>query len=293
MNERDVSGRDRTIPMAGAADADALRAENAALRARVAELERRDGHALLRAIVDNSAAIIFVKDPDGRIILINRRFEDVFHIGRAEVLGKTDHDMAPPDIADRVRANDLAAVVAGTAIEIEELMPHDDGLHTYLSLKFPIYDAEGALLGVGGIATDITERKRAAHQQEIIDAQQASLRELSTPIIPLDEGVLVMPLIGAIDGARAGMIMEVLLDGISAQRAKIAILDITGVKVVDTEVANALIRAAQAARLLGAEVILTGIAPAVAMSLVELDADLGGVVTLGTLRAGIAYALSR
>jgi rsbT co-antagonist protein RsbR len=183
-------------------------------------------------------------------------------------------------------------------IELEEVAPGYEGLRTYLSFKFPIYSADGAVVGVCGIAADITERKRAAEahaalQQQIIEAQQATLRELSTPLIPLAEGVLVMPLVGAIDSVRAGQIMETLLQGISAQRARIAIMDVTGIKVVDAQVADALLRAAHAARLLGAEVILTGIGPSVATSLVQLGVDLGEVRTLSTLQSGIAHALRR
>ena len=87
------------------------------------------------------------------------------------------------------------------------------------------------------------------------------------------------------------MILETLLDGIAKQSAHTAILDITGVRVVDTQVANALVSAARAARLLGARVVLTGISPAVAQTLVHLEAKLDGIITLGTLANGIAYAL--
>jgi rsbT co-antagonist protein RsbR len=294
-------------------DASALRAEIAALKARIAELETeaarrkpqgkddlglQNSGELLRAILDNSTAVIFVKDPDGRYLLTNRRFENLFHMTREQILGKTDYEIIPAEIADRVRANDQAVIAANGPIEIEEVVPSDDEPHTYISIKFPIYDANGALLAVCGMATEITDRKRAeeeraALQQQIISAQETALRELSTPLIPLAEGVLAMPLVGSIDSARAAQIMEALLDGIGAARARIAILDITGVKVVDSQVANALIRAAKAARLLGAEVILTGIGPAVAMSLVQLEADLSNVMTLSTLQAGIAYAMSR
>ena len=87
--------------------------------------------------------------------------------------------------------------------------------------------------------------------------------------------------------------METLLEGIGEQHASIAILDITGVRVVDTQVANALIRTAQAAQLLGARVILTGITPEVAQTLVQLGIDLRSVATRSTLQSGIAYALAR
>jgi rsbT co-antagonist protein RsbR len=148
------------------------------------------------------------------------------------------------------------------------------------------------------VARDVTaehqaQAELAALQEQVIAAQQAALRELSTPIIPLSDGVIAMPLIGAIDSARAQQIVESLLAGVEAHRARAAILDITGVQVVDTQVANALLRAAQAVRLLGAQVIITGIRPEVAQTLVGLGLDLGGITTLATLQSGIAHALGQ
>jgi rsbT co-antagonist protein RsbR len=101
---------------------------------------------------------------------------------------------------------------------------------------------------------------------------------------------MVMPLIGAIDSRRAQQVLETLLEGISSTRAAIAILDITGVPVVDTQVANTLLRAAHTARLLGTQVILTGIRPEVAQTLVGLGADLSSIITYASLQRGIAYA---
>ena len=173
-----------------------------------------------------------------------------------------------------------------------------EGELTTLTVKFPIYDENGTLTGLCGISTDITEQRRndverAALQEKIIEAQRATLDELSTPLIPLAAGVLAMPVVGTIDSMRADQILETLLDGITKHRAHTAILDITGVRVVDAQVASGLVAAAKAARLLGARVLLTGIRPQVAQMLVEFDTDLTGVVTLSTLESGIAYALGR
>lgn len=146
------------------------------------------------------------------------------------------------------------------------------------------------------VVRDITERVQAEQEQtslqeRMIAAQQAALRELSTPLIPVAAGVVVMPLVGAIDGSRIQQIMEALLEGIVAQQAEHAILDITGVRMVDTFVAAGLVQVAQAAKLLGAQVILTGISPEVAQALVGLGADLLGIITRSNLQNGIAYAL--
>jgi CheY-like chemotaxis protein/anti-anti-sigma regulatory factor len=137
------------------------------------------------------------------------------------------------------------------------------------------------------------EQDRARLQEEVIRMQAAMLEELSTPLIPLSDAVVIMPLVGTIDSRRAEQILAVVSQGIVSKGARVAIIDITGVPTVDTHVASVLIRASQAVRLLGAEVVLTGIRSRVARALVELGVDLGGLVTRGSLQAGITYAQSR
>jgi len=133
------------------------------------------------------------------------------------------------------------------------------------------------------------EELRAANEQQkrLLDM----VRELSTPLMPIAEGILVLPLVGTIDSQRATQIMEVLLDGVTRQRARAVILDITGVPVVDTSVANYLLQATRAVRLLGAECILVGITPEVAQTVVGLGVDLHGLVTRSDLQGGVEYAL--
>jgi anti-anti-sigma regulatory factor/ligand-binding sensor protein len=133
--------------------------------------------------------------------------------------------------------------------------------------------------------------EQARLQAQLLEAQQSMIRELSTPMLPLSDNVIAMPLVGTIDSNRATMVMETLLEGISEHSANIAIVDITGVKIVDTQVAQALIQTAQAVKLLGATVILTGIQPQIAQTLVHLGADLGSIVTRSTLQAGVEWAL--
>jgi rsbT co-antagonist protein RsbR len=127
----------------------------------------------------------------------------------------------------------------------------------------------------------------------VIATQQAMLRELSTPIIPLADDVIVMPLVGGIDSTRAQQVLETLLEGVAAHHASIVILDITGVPIVDTHVADALIRTAQAAKLLGTQLVLTGIRPEVAQTIVGLALDFRNIITQATLQSGIAFALAQ
>jgi anti-anti-sigma factor len=162
----------------------------------------------------------------------------------------------------------------------------------------PVRDPQGRTIGLVGRGQDITERRRAdAERQQLhdalIQAQAAALQELSTPLIPISDTVLVMPLIGRIDARRANQILESLLTGIQVHQADLAIIDITGVNLVDTQVAQALIQAARAVKLLGAQVVLTGLRPEVAQTLVSLGVDLSDIVTRSTLQSGIAYGLRR
>jgi anti-anti-sigma factor len=139
------------------------------------------------------------------------------------------------------------------------------------------------------------ETRRALDDLRSASEQQRLLldvvRELSTPLVPIAEGILVLPLVGTIDSQRAQQIMDVLLDGISSQRARVVILDITGVPIVDTSVANYLLQATQAVRLLGAECILVGITPEVAQTVVGLGVELHGLITRSDLQGGVEYAL--
>jgi rsbT co-antagonist protein RsbR len=127
---------------------------------------------------------------------------------------------------------------------------------------------------------------------DIIESQKSALQELSTPIIPIYEGILVLPLVGSVDSDRAGRIMEGLLEGINANNADVVIMDITGVPVIDTGVANYLLQAARAARLLGSQVVLVGIGAEIAQTIVQLGIDLTGIVTRSNLQTGIEYALA-
>ncbi len=120
----------------------------------------KENRWLLQSIIDNTTAIIYVKDIEGKYLFINSRLEKLFHIRKSEIAGKSDYDFFPKELADHYRMNDLKVIETGKAIEIEEAARQDDGLHTYLSIKFPLYDREGNLYGTCGISTDITERKK-------------------------------------------------------------------------------------------------------------------------------------
>jgi rsbT co-antagonist protein RsbR len=177
-----------------------------------------------------------------------------------------------------------------------------------LSLKRPIFDA---LRTTGGTdtetlgadiwyATEILDRLALfttevymRTREELIARQSQDMLELSTPVVKLWEGVLALPMIGTLDSSRTQVVMESLLQRIVETGADVAILDITGVPTVDTLTAQHLIKTVTAARLMGAECIISGIRPQIAQTIVHLGVDLGDIVTKATLADAFKLALSR
>jgi PAS domain S-box-containing protein len=130
----------------------------------------------LKNILDNTTAAIHMKDLAGRYILVNRYFESKFHVRREEIVGKTDSDLFTREQATAFQQNDLHVLAASAPLEFEEVAPHADGLHTYISIKFPLFDTQGVPYAVCGISTDITERKRLEKEiWEISDREQARI----------------------------------------------------------------------------------------------------------------------
>ena len=142
---------------------------------------------------------------------------------------------------------------------------------------------------LGLYTTEMHQKSR----EELIARQQQEMMELSTPVVELWKGVLALPLIGTLDSARTQVVMESLLTRIVETGAAIAVLDITGVPTVDTLVAQHLLKTVAAARLMGAECIISGIRPQIAQTIVHLGVDLQGVVTKATLADAFAIALER
>jgi len=124
----------------------------------------------MEAIMDYSPAVIYAKDLDGRYIFINKQWEELFNIESADVIGKTDYELFPKEFADGFVGNDKSVLSAGHAMESEEIAPLEDGLHTYVSVKFPLFDDSGNTYAVCGISTDISERKKM--EDEIHSSEQ-------------------------------------------------------------------------------------------------------------------------
>lgn len=155
----------------------ATRAHVAACRAGVAQLKAAKECDQLWKVIDNTSAVIYMKDSEDRYVLVNREYEMLFDVRRETIVGLTDHDLFPKETADRFRANDLKALKRGVPIQVEEVAPHPDGPHTYITVKYPITDTDGRLY-VCGISTDITDIKRAEqHVSTLITELETRVRE--------------------------------------------------------------------------------------------------------------------
>lgn len=192
------------------------------------------------------------------------------------------------------RAAESGVVVRG---EMDMIPPDGERLNIEVS-AVPMLGADAKAQRVVLVLADITGRKREAEerarlQEEVIRVQAAALAERSSPLIPITDDVLVMPLIGTIDAERGEQILETVLTGTRLRGARVTIIDVTGVPSIDARGAAVLTGAARALRLLGVEAVLSGVGPEVAQALVELDVPLQGIRTCGTLQAGIQYALGR
>lgn len=260
--------------------------------------ELRASEQKYRLLVENLHAVFFRADQDCSWTFLNRAWTTLTGLSVEQSLGTpistyihpTDRQALDQALARLIRHPDQA-------LQTELRLITSDGATRWIEMS--VYtSSEDQTVGLAGMLTDVTARhdeqiERTRLQEEIIRVQAVTLEELASPMIELGRGVLVLPLIGSVDSGRAQKITEALLQGVSEQRAHTVLVDITGVPVVDTHVANTLLRAAQAVKLLGAHIILTGIRPDVAQTLVGLGLKLDDLVTCSTLEQGLIFASRR
>jgi rsbT co-antagonist protein RsbR len=284
---------------------------------------------LFRTLMSSVSDYIYFKDLESRFIMASEAHAKSFGLESAkEMVGKSDFDFFTEEHAKPAYEDEQKIIKTGEPITLEEKETRPDGSVSWaLTLKMPMY-RDGEISGTFGISKDITDRRvaedelkafaatlearvaerteelereiaerkkseeeRARLQEDVITAQKQAIQELATPIIPIMEGIIVMPLIGQIDSQRASDTMRTLLAGISQHRANLVILDITGVPFMDTGIANHLNKTILAARLKGTQVMVTGMSDVVAETIVDLGIDWSGIETLRDLRSGFMEAL--
>lgn len=243
----------------------------------------------LRVITDHLPLVLWAIDRQGVFTLHKGKAMDVTGITADQFLGKNIFELYGdgPTIDEVRRA--LAGEVNHSANDLYGL--------SWENWLLPIQDSKGVVHGAVGCSLDVTERMKNQRELQarigVIQEQQLLINSLSTPIIQVWDQVLTLPIFGNVDSGRASTIMNNMLSEVVDKRAKFAILDLTGVELIDTATAAHLVGLIRALRLLGTEGILTGIKPSIAHTLVSLGVDLTGITTLSTLQAALRYCMQR
>jgi PAS domain S-box-containing protein len=246
---------------------------------------------MLRLLIDNlQEYAIIMLDPSGRIVSWSATAERLKGYCASEIIGKhlslfyTDEDNAAGK-----PARELEVAAKEGRFEDEGWRVRKDGSRFWANvIVTALRDAHGELRGFGKVTRDLTERKRAEEQ---VRNQAREILEMATvPIVQVWPGIILVPLIGMLDSSRTQQLMERLLQRLMETASPVALVDITGVPAIDTQTAQHLIETIKAVRYMGADVILTGVRPNIAQTLVHLGIDLSNVVTRSSLTAGLRVA---
>ena len=251
------------------------------------ELSDRKKADYTRSLIEASLDPLVTIAPDGKITDVNAATETITGCSRSELIGTdfSNYFTSSEKASDGYRQVFREGQVRDYPLEIR----NSDGRVTSVLYNASVYrDESGAVVGVFAAARDITERKLS---EERIKQQSQEILELSTPVMQVWQGVVAVPLIGCLDSQRTQQFMERLLDRIVETNSPVALVDIMGVPTIDTQTAQHLIETITAVRLLGAQVVLTGVRPAIAQTLVHLGIDLSGITTRSSLAAGLLVAL--
>ncbi|HVK68158.1 MAG TPA: PAS domain S-box protein [Polyangium sp.] len=283
-------------------DTDSLAAQVAELQRRNAELQRelRLKTQMYATLVEDQRELICRFNLDSTLSFVNDAYCRFFGKTREELVGHHFTPLVPEE--DRVLIADVLARLGPKepVIELEHRVLTPGGEVRWLNwIDRAILDEAGNIAALQAVGIDVTDRRRAEEhaernevlRAELIHAQEQALRELAAPLIPIADDVLAMPLVGRIDEKRAQLVLETLLEGVVRMAAETVLLDVTGITTVDTQVAEALVRTAHAVKLIGAKAVFTGIQPHVAQTLITMGIEVHGVISVRSLKDGIAWAM--
>ena len=248
------------------------------------KLQTAEYEGKIQAINRSQAVIEFALD--GTVITANDNFLSIFGYGLDEVAGKHHRMFCEPGYAESPQYSQFWQKLGRGEYDAGEFKRiRKDGTDVWLQASYnPIFDMEGKPLKVVKFASDIT--------REVEDRSHALL-EMSTPVTKIWDGVLFAPIVGIVDSRRSQDIMDKALQSIVDHRARTLMLDIGGVGMVDTAVANHLIKIAKAAVLMGCKTIISGISPAIAQTITELGIELGSIQTTSTIESALREAVTR
>ena len=235
--------------------------------------------------IDRAQAVIEF-DLDGTVITANQNFLRIFGYGLDEIRGKHHKIFCDPGFAESPAYAEFWQKLGRGEYETDEFKRiAKDGTEVWLQASYnPIFDADGKLLKVMKFASDISDE---------VQKRSLAMLEMSTPVTKIWDGVLFAPIVGIIDSKRSVDIMNRALSSISDTRARTLLLDIGGVAVVDTAVANHLIKIAKAAVLMGCKTIISGISPSIAQTITELGIDLGSIQTTSTIESALRESITK
>lgn len=253
--------------------------------------ERRSDESMFRALLESAPDAMVIAGSDGRITLVNRQAERLFGFQREELIGQPIEVLVPQRLHQRhVRHRDgflAAPAVRPMGAGLDLLGVRRDGTEFPVEISLsPLETDQGPQ--VCAAIRDVTERRE---QEARLRQQRDEIMELSTPVIQVWDKVIALPIIGTLDSGRAMRLTESLLENIAELRAEVVILDISGVPTVDTLVAQHLLKTVQAANLMGAVSIVSGVRPETAQAIVHLGIDLGRLRSRNTLRDALQLAL--
>ncbi len=254
------------------------------------------------SLLDDIPLPIIIYALDGTIVAFNSYAETFWGIKRSEYLG-TYNAFQDPANSPLMLTETYARVRNGEIVIRDPTRDRfapgmaEERPIWYQAIIFPVRDPDRVINYVGYIYQDVTAKMEQVdlitQAREKIAAQQALIQELSIPVVEVWQGILLAPLVGALDARRASNVTEQLLAAIVSFSAEVVILDVTGVPLIDTAVAAYLVNAARAVRLLGSDIILTGVRSEIAQAVVQLGIDLSQFVTRANLQAGLAWAFAR
>lgn len=253
-----------------------------------------DSSGLLRLLVESvKEYAIIMLDPQGHVLTWSGAAEQIKGYKAAKIIGQHfSRFYTPEDLENGKTDLELRAAAREGRFEDEGWRVRKDGSRFWANVVITaLRDAEGRLLGFGKVTRDLSERRAA--EEKIKQQSQEILEMAAVPVVQVWEGVVLVPLIGTLDSQRTQQLMERVLNRVMETSSPFALLDITGVPSIDTQTAQHLIETISAVRLLGSEVILTGVRPPIAQTLVHLGIDLSNVVTRSSLSAGLRFALGR
>ena len=248
------------------------------------KLQTAEYEGMVKAI--NRAQAVIELKLDGTVINANENFLRIFGYGLDEIVGKHHRIFCDDGYAESPEYTEFWKKLGRGEYDAGEFKRiHKDGTEVWLQASYnPIFDMDGKPVKIVKFASDITQE---------VAARSLALLEMSTPVTKIWDGVLFAPIVGIVDSRRCQDIMNKALSSIVDYRARTLMLDIGGVAMVDTAVANHLIKIAKAAVLMGCKTIISGISPAIAQTITELGIELGSIQTTSTIEAALREAVTR